>query len=385
MIKHIAAALLAVTLAGTATPAFAATPGPACVAPEPLDTTALEQAIKGLPNDAVNAALVRATGPDGCWTGTAGVADRRTGTPVHPDARFRIGSVTKVFTAVVVLQLVAEHKIALDGTVQEYLPGLLPAGYPAVTVRQLLDYTNGLPSPVLEDDRIEYIVAHRFDRWTPEQYVAAAFAQGSKEFEPGTAQHYRNIGYIVAGMLVEKVTGRSYESQVRDRIVRPLHLTGTTAPGHDPALHGPHVRGYQIMSDGSVLDVTRWDQSFGWASSSIVSTTRDLDVFTAALFGGRLLPPSVQPELFAVPPVKDVSGKPASYGAGLQRYRLPGVGEVWGKSGGWYGYLAGLGGTRDGRRQLVYGVTANDAKNGDNPTPVTQQIVLAGMTLAARR
>ncbi|MEU0534126.1 serine hydrolase domain-containing protein [Amycolatopsis tolypomycina] len=385
MIKHIAAALLAVTLAGTATPAFAATPGPACVAPEPLDTTALEQAIKGLPNDAVNAAVARATGPDGCWTGTAGVADRRTGTPVHPDARFRIGSVTKVFTAVVVLQLVAEHKIALDGTVQEYLPGLLPAGYPAVTVRQLLDYTNGLPSPVLEDDSIEYIVAHRFDRWTPEQYVAAAFAQGSKEFEPGTAQHYRNIGYIVAGMLVEKVTGRSYESQVRDRIVRPLHLTGTTAPGHDPALHGPHVRGYQIMSDGSVLDVTRWDQSFGWASSSIVSTIRDLDVFTAALFGGRLLPPSVQPELFAVPPVKDVSGKPASYGAGLQRYRLPGVGEVWGKSGGWYGYLAGLGGTRDGRRRLVYGLTANDAKNGDNPTPVTQQIVLAGMTLAARR
>lgn len=384
MIKHIAAALLAVTLAGTATPAFATTPGHACVAPKPLDTTALEQALKGLPNDAVNAALVRATGPDGCWTGTAGVADRRTGARVDPDARFRIGSVTKVFTAVVVLQLVAEQRIALDGTVQEYLPGLLPAGYPAVTVRQLLDYTSGLPSPVLEDDSIEYVVAHRFDRWTPEQYVAAAFAQGAKEFEPGTAQHYRNIGYIVAGMLVEKVTGRSYESQVRDRIVRPLRLTGTTAPGHDPALHGPHVRGYQIMTDGSVQDVTRWDQSFGWAASSIVSTTRDLDVFTEALLGGRLLPPSVQPELFAVPPVMDVSGKPASFGAGLQRFELRGVGEVWGKSGGWYGYLAGIGGTRDGQRRLVYGLTANDAKNGDNPTPVTQQIVAAGMTLTAR-
>ncbi|MGW4064402.1 serine hydrolase domain-containing protein [Amycolatopsis sp. NPDC004747] len=384
MIKHVAAALLAVTLAGTATPAFATTPGHACVASKPLDTTALEQAITGLPNDAVNAALVRATGPDGCWTGTAGVADRRTGARVDPDARFRIGSVTKVFTAVVVLQLVAEQRIALDGTVQEYLPGLLPAGYPAVTVRQLLDYTSGLPSPVLEDDSIEYVVAHRFDRWTPEQYVAAAFAKGTKEFEPGTAQHYRNIGYIVAGMLVEKVTGRSYESQVRDRIVRPLHLRGTTAPGHDPALHGPYLHGYQIMTDGSLQDVTRWDQSFGWASSSIVSTTRDLDVFTEALLGGRLLPPSVQPELFAVPPVMDVSGKPASFGAGLQRFKLPGVGEVWGKSGGWYGYLAGIGGTRDGQRRLVYGLTANDAKNGDNPTPVTQRIVAAGMTLAAR-
>jgi D-alanyl-D-alanine carboxypeptidase len=384
MIKLVAAALLATTLAGTATPAMAATPAHTCIAPKPLDTAALEQAIKGLPNDDVTAALVRATGPDGCWTGTAGVADRRTGTPVNPDARFRIGSVTKVFTAVVVLQLVAEHRIALDGTVQEYLPGLLPAGYPAVTVRQLLDHTSGLPSPVLDDESIEYQVAHRFDRWTPEQYVAAAFAQGRTEFEPGHAQHYRNIGYIIAGMLVEKVTGRSYESQVWDRIVRPLHLTGTTAPGHDPALHGPFVHGYQVMTDGSLEDVTRWDQSFGWAASSIVSTTADLDVFTEALLGGKLLPPPVQAELFAVPSVDDLNGKHASYSAGLQRFTVPGVGEVWGKSGGRYGYLAGLGGTRDGQRRLVYGLTANDAKNGDNPTPVTQKIVAAGMTLAAR-
>ncbi|MEV4057880.1 serine hydrolase domain-containing protein [Amycolatopsis sp. NPDC049688] len=384
MIKLVAATLLAATLAGTATPASAGTFGHACVAPEPLDTAALERAIAGLPNDDVTAALVRATGPDGCWSGTAGVADRRTGTPVNPDARFRIGSVTKVFTAVVVLQLVAEHRIDLAGTVQEYLPGLLPAGYPAVTVRQLLDHTSGLPSPVLDDESVEYQLAHRFDRWTPEQYVAAAFAQGRKEFEPGRMQHYRNIGYIIAGMLVEKITGRSYESQVRDRIVRPLRLTGTTAPGHDPALHGPFVHGYQEMTDGSLQDVTRWDQSFGWAASAIVSTTNDLDVFTEALLGGKLLPPSVQAELFAVPPVDDLTGKHASYSVGLQRFTLPGVGEVWGKSGGRYGYLAGLGGTRDGHRRLVYGLTANDAKNGDNPTPVTQRIVAAGMTLAAR-
>ncbi|ONI86287.1 hypothetical protein ALI22I_26785 [Saccharothrix sp. ALI-22-I] len=150
-------------------------------------------------------------------------------------------------------------------------------------------------------------------------------------------------------------------------------------------IHGPHVRGYQVMTDGTLLDVTRWNQSFGWAASAIVSTTRDLDVFTAALLGGRLRPPAEQRELFAAPPVEDTNGKAASYGVGLQRFTLPGVGAVWGTSGGGrYGYLAGLGGTADGQRRLVYGVTANDAKNGDHPTPITQRIVVAGMPLSAR-
>ena len=311
---------------------------------------------------------------------------RQTGGPgaaVPQDARFRIGSVTKVFTAVVVLQLVAEHRIELDGAVQEYLPGLLPQGYPTVTVRQLLDHTSGLPSPVLDDESVEYQVEHRFDSWTPQQYVDEAFKE-KPEAAPGSQQHYRNIGYIIAGMLIEKTTGNSYEDEVRDRLIRPLRLTGTSAPGDDPDIRGAHVHGYQVMSDGTLRDVTRWNQSFGWAASAIISTTRDLDTFTAALLGGRLLPPEIQRELFVVPAVPDISGKAASYSVALQRFQLPGAGEIWGKSGGRYGYLAGLGGTADGTRRLVYGVTANDAKNGDNPTPITQRIVLAGMTLSVR-
>ena len=291
----------------------------------------------------VGAALVRATGPDGCWEATAGTAHRRPGAPVPQDARFRIGSATKVFTAVVVLQLVAEHR-----------------------------------------ESVEYQVEHRFDNWTPQQYVDEAF-KVKPEAAPGSQQHYRNIGYIIAGMLIEKMTGTSYEDEVRDRLIRPLRLTGTSAPGNDPDIRGAHVHGYQVMSDGTLRDVTRWNQSFGWAAGAIISTTRDLDVFTAALLGSMLLPPEIQRDLFVVPAVPDISGKAASYSVALQRFQLPGVGEIWGKTGGRYGYLAGLGGTADGTRRLVYGVTANDAKNGDNPTPITQQIVLAGMTLSARQ
>lgn len=375
------AALLAAALgAGVATPA-AATFETGCHAATQLDTTTLRQVIAGLPNDDANAAIVRATAPGGCWTGVAGVADLRTGTPAQVHARFRIGSVTKVFTATVVLQLAAERRISLDGTVQRYLPELLPDEFPPVTVRQLLNYTSGLPSPTLEDNEsIEYLVAHRFDRWTPERYVVLAL-DNPTEFTPGTRQHYRNINYIIAGMLIEEVTGRTYEDEVRNRILRPLRMTGTTVPGDDPAIHGPHLRGYQVMPDSTLVDVTRWHQSFGWAASAIVSTARDLDTFLTALLAGRLLPPAQQDELFAVPAVPDVGGDPASYGGGLQRHRIPGVGEVWGKTGGWYGYLAGMGGTRYGQRRLTYGLTVNDAKNGDNPSPLPQRIVAAGMTL----
>ncbi|HEX6356482.1 serine hydrolase domain-containing protein [Actinophytocola sp.] len=375
----IAALVTAATLG--APTVVAAGPPHACVASAPLDTTALRQAIAGLPNADATAAIVRATGPDGCWAGTAGVADRNRNTPVPSNARFRIGSVTKVFTATVVLQLAAEGRIGLDGTVQRYLPGLLPADYPPVTVRQLLNYTSGLPSPDFDEASVEYMVAHRFDRWTPQRYVDLAMSN-PMEFAPGTKQHYRNINHIVAGMLIEKVTGESYEDAVRDRILRPLRLSDTTVPGHEPAIHGPHLRGYQVMPDGTLLDVTRWNQSFGWAASSIISTTRDLDTFTAALLDGRLLPPAQQAELFAVPAVPDVSGAPASYGGGLQRYEIPGVGEVWGKTGGSYGYLAGIGGTRDGERRLTYGLAVNDAKNGKNQSKLPQKIVAAGMTLS---
>ncbi|WP_182901684.1 serine hydrolase [Microbispora sp. H10830] len=114
--------------------------------------------------------LVRVRGEAGSRTGSSGVRDLRTGGRVPDDARFRIGSVTKVFTATVVLQLVGEGKIDLDGTVQHYLPGPLPASYPPVTVAQLLNHTSGLPSPTLPDDD-QWILDHRYDTWTPQQWM----------------------------------------------------------------------------------------------------------------------------------------------------------------------------------------------------------------------
>ena len=171
-------------------------------------------------------------------------SDLRTGAPVRPDGYFRIGSTTKVYTAVMVLQLAQEHRIDLNQPVQRYLPGLLPADYPQVPVYTLLDHTSGLPSvdiPGLYDP--EWILTHRFEHWSPRQVVDTALRHPI-DFRPGTAQKYTNTAYVTAGMIIEKVTGRSYARNLRDRITEPLNLRHTYYPGEDPLLPNPAARGY---------------------------------------------------------------------------------------------------------------------------------------------
>jgi D-alanyl-D-alanine carboxypeptidase len=377
--------LVSALAVGTTAPAFAA---PAVAGRHPasctgagIDPTGLRQAMSGLPNAAATAAQVRVTTPDGCWTGTSGVADLRTKAPVPADARFRIGSVTKVFTATVVLQLAAEHRVSLDAPVQRYLPGLLPRNYPAVTVRELLNHTDGLPSPTLPDD-LEWSLAHRYDKWTPEEIVRQAL-RNPREFDPGTKQHYTNMGYIVAGMLIEKTTGHSYASEIQRRISGPLGLRDTYVPGDDPTIRGPHAKGYQAVTrDGvtSLVDVTKWSQTITPASGDMISTLADLDTFTAALFGGRLLPKAQLDEMFTLPVVDDVSGGPATHSAGLEATTLP-TGEVlWAKSGARYGYSAAIGGSRDGSFRLVYSVNSTDAK-GDGQMSTADDIIYAALAM----
>src|SRR5262245_4669399 len=108
----------------------------------PMNPASLAGAIAGLPDGEATGALVQVRGAAGAWSGVSGTSDLSTGAPVPANAHFRIGSITKTFTAVVVLQLAAEHRIDLDAPVQRYLPGLLPASYPKITIAQLLDHTS---------------------------------------------------------------------------------------------------------------------------------------------------------------------------------------------------------------------------------------------------
>ena len=365
----LAAALVLGVAAGPAVvPAVAAGPDTAlAVSAQPLGP-ALEAAIAGLPTADATAALVRVGGTEGVWRGGSGVHDLRTGRPADPGARFRAGSVTKVFTAAVALQLAAEGRLDLDRTARSYLPDLVPARYGAVTVRQLLDHTHGIPAPDFPGATVEEWYAHRFDVHDPRDMVRSATAK-EREFAPGTKQHYLNIGYTIAGLLIERVTGDSYENQVGARVLRPLGLRGTYLPGADPHIAGRHHHGYQTMrlADGTtgLRDVTVWGTTDGWAAGDIVSTTADLERFTRALFRGDVVRGPLLEEMFTLPKVADArTGAPAAYSVGLSMKKLGGR-EVWGKTGGRWGYNAAIASTRDGSRTLVYSVNSTDAKGQD--------------------
>ncbi|WP_261952718.1 serine hydrolase domain-containing protein [Streptomyces nigrescens] len=334
-------------------PAAPSTP-PAPPAP-PLNVPALRAAIGDLEHPQLTAAQLRVSGSAGRWYGTAGVADRDTGRAVRAHDTFRIGSITKVFVATVVLQLAAEGRVAVESPIQRRLPGLLPAGFPPITVLQLLNHTSGLPDEKGAPDLStpEAVARHRYDRWTPRQLVAL-LPQGPMKFTPGRKQEYRGINYVLLALLIERLTGRPYGEVVADRILRPLGLRHTCVPGNDPRIHGPHVHGYLKMTDGTLLDITDFDQSAAWGEGEMISTTGDLDRFLTALFSGELLPSRELDRMFTLPPeeVRMLDGTPARYAAGLQTVTVNGI-TFWGKTGERFGYASAMVATRDQQRRAV--------------------------------
>ncbi|WP_314621155.1 serine hydrolase domain-containing protein [Streptomyces stackebrandtii] len=378
----LAAALVLGVAAGPAVvPAVAAAP-PAAAASQ-ASSPDLSAVIAGLPRADATAALVRVGGTEGSWRGSAGVHDLESGAPADPAARFRAGSVTKVFTAATVLQLAAEGRIDLDRPARSYLPDLIPGRYARVTVRQLLNHTHGIPAPDFPGDTVEEWYANRFVVHTPEAMVRSATAK-PREFRPGTRQHYLNIGYTIAGLLVERVTGDTYERQVERRILRPLGLRDTYLPGEAAEITGPYNHGYQTMrlDDGTtgLRDVSVWGTTDGWAAGDLVSTTADLERFTRVLFKGGVVRGPLLEEMFTLPKVPDLkSGDPAAYSAGLSMKKLGGR-EVWGKTGGRWGYNSAIASTRDGARTLVYSVNSTDAKGQDmNPTALGLMVAAYGL------
>ncbi|GGV18977.1 serine hydrolase [Kitasatospora herbaricolor] len=360
----LAGALLAATAptAGAATAAGVA-PGPAAAR---ADEAALRQALADIVAAGGSTAALAEVHDGGrtVWRGTAGTADLATHAPVRADGHFRIGSITKTFVATVVLQLVGEGRLRLDDTVEHLLPGAVPGGT-GITLRQLLDHTSGIPD-YTEDPRFEmkdeadilrWVDTGRWTTYRPRELVDVATAHPAL-FPPGTGWSYSNTNYLLAGMAVERVTGHSWEEEVRRRIVLPLGLTGTSFPRTSPFVPAPHAHGYFSLSGGPV-DVTLRNPSGASAAGSGISTAADLDRFLAALLGGRLLRPAELAEMQRTTEVRPGVG----YGLGLQRMDSP-CGPLFGHTGSIEGYQSALVGTRDGGRQIALSYNPFDRSKG---------------------
>jgi D-alanyl-D-alanine carboxypeptidase len=295
-------------------------------------------------------ALVAVRNRRGSSVLTSGVADVKSHAPVDHDSRFRIGSMTKPFVATVVLQLVGERRVDLDAPVERYLPGVV-RGHGndgrVITVRQLLQHTSGLPD-VLTYLTPQEVLRDPLAHYDTRDLVNIALAHPSI-FEPGTAWRYSNTNYLVAGMLVEKVTGHSYGREIRRRILTPLGLRETYVPGDASTIPGPHPRGYvRPGEDAPLMDITAINPSVAGASGAMISSGTDLNRFLGALVGGRLLRPAQLREMMKTWSTGDSDGR--AYGLGLESRPLPCGGLYWGHGGDILGYETASGATVDGRQ-----------------------------------
>ncbi|WP_081239602.1 serine hydrolase domain-containing protein [Streptomyces viridosporus] len=321
--------------------------------------------------------VARSTGPHGSRYATAGVADRRTGRAVHPRDKFRIASATKTFVSTVVLQLVGEGRLSLDDTVEALLPGVVTGNGndgSRITVRQLLNHTSGLFNytadfPAFTDAAA--FRAGRFDTWTDSRLVAIAMRH-APNFEPGTRWEYSNTNYTLAGMIIEKTTGHSWQREVTRRIIRPLDLRDTSAPVTHPAIPGRHLRGYSAFGGDRPIDVTLLNPSGAGAAGGMISTTADLTRFYSALMRGRLLAPAELTEMKTTVRAEelDVVWPGARYGLGLMRVDLTCGGSYYSHAGDIPGYMTRNGFSEDGRHAVVVGVTGD----GSAPDLATMEV-----------
>ncbi|NGO69227.1 serine hydrolase domain-containing protein [Streptomyces boncukensis] len=283
----------------------------------------------------------------------AGAGDLATGRPFPHRSRLRVASNTKTFTATVVLQLAAAGRVQLDAPVERYLPGVV-RGHGndgrRISVRQLLQHTSGLPE--LPDGLDELTPGY----FRPEEVVARVLRQPPL-FPPGARWSYCNVGYVILGMLIERVTGRGYEREVERRIIDRLGLPHTYWPRWpEQRLRGPHPTAYRRTESGGYREVTFINTSLMGAAGGLVSTAQDLTAFFSALSSapssaqpdGKLLPPAQLAQMRTTMPCDIARG--AEYGLGLARFPLgadAGGGWYWGHGGSVEGTWT-CGGVREG-------------------------------------
>lgn len=233
-----------------------------------------------------------------------------------PQTRFRIASVTKLFTSVLILQLVEQGRLALDQPVAAYLPDYRGEAAHKVTLRQLLHHTSGLPSFDAVTDQATalrvgmpvYQLPHSSDQ------LLAQFASGKLVATPGTTFNYNNADYVVLGKIIERLYGQSFEQVLKERILDPLHMIDSGILHHGDIVDRL-AETYWYPDDRKILsrDLPVYPENW-YAAGAMYSTTGDLLKFANALFDGRLIAPETLQQLIA--PGLD------EYGDGVWSYQL---------------------------------------------------------------
>ena len=268
------------------------------------------------------------------WVQAMGAADRASGEPMTPEMHHRIGSVTKTFTATLLLQAADEGLLSLDDTIDQYVKGV-PNG-DKITLRQMSDMTSGIASYTADEQWANELLSDPHRVWKPEE-LAQIGIKDSPLFDPGTEWFYSNTNYTLLGLVLEKVTDKPIGDLYREQIIEPLGLKNTSFPDpSDSSIPEPHAQGYTLQGQspgGKPIDSTDWSPSEAWTAGQMISPVDDLLVYGRALGTGKgLLSPEKQSERLGsfvsdVPPLNQPPLKgDLAYGFGL------------GKDHGWVGH-----------------------------------------------
>ncbi|MCZ4558931.1 D-alanyl-D-alanine carboxypeptidase [Rhodococcus sp. PvR044] len=336
------------------------------------DCPELQKAIEDIVDSGFVGVSLRVHDKRGEWVGSAGAAELGGTTKPPVDGHIRIGSNTKTFTATVVLQLVAEGKIGLDTPVTEYLPEF---GLDArITVRMLLQHTSGLfnftgevyndgtmvlGSPMPYGPAGTEWMDNRLKTYRPQALVELALSKPAR-FEPGTDWSYSNTNYVLARLLIEKVTGRALAEEMQRLILDPLGLSGTAVPDASPEIPEPHAHAYyryEEAGEQKTVDITRQNPSWISTGGDMISTTKDLHTFISALMSGKLLPAPLLTEMCTPHP----TGIPnMDYGLGVFVVSTDGGGTVISHNGAAVGHAALMYSTPDGSQTLTAALNCVD-------------------------
>jgi len=349
--------------------ALGAVGGAASAAPSKGEAESLKSRAQGLVEAGYPAALAAVSDSKGESAGVAvGKGNLETGQAPPMDGEVRVGSASKTFVAVVVMQMVQEGKVGLDEPIETYLPGLIKGegvDGSKITVRQLLQHTSGLPDFDETLFGTTDVFQYRHHYVTPRDVLDSALSKPA-QFEPGTQWKYTNTNYIVLGMLVERVSQRPVGEQIDERIVKKLGLSHTyfPAPGEEK-IRGTHPRGYHLSAEGKLEDITEMDPTWGWAAGAMVSTPSELNTFFQAVFDGRLL---TQASIQEMKKGVDIGSGGRVYGLGLIGTPLSCGGTAWGHGGDIAGYHTRGGVGPDGTAVTV-AVTALPTAIADQNNP----------------
>jgi D-alanyl-D-alanine carboxypeptidase len=293
---------------------------------------ALDAGRAALAAPGIQASVIFADGRQ--WTGVAGVADLATGRPLTPDTPFAIASVSKTFLAADVLLLVDAGLLSLDDAPARLLPATLVADAPIdplITVRMLLDHTSGLGDYLTSRSLDDAVRADPLAVWTPAQSLAHV---GPKAGKPGQGYHYANTNYVLLGLIVEQITGRTLAAELRARFFEPLALASASYQGAEPpAAELPTSYRYssgrleakpQDVTDGTDIRPFTAITTATGAAGSLAMSARDLAHWARALYGGLVLPPELLALMIADAAVTQTLKPAYPYGLGVQVFTIDG-------------------------------------------------------------